>query len=245
MSRLIIIAAMVLTGQLGLAQVPVSLFVKDLLQTRGDNVWFVEDDSSCQPQGGYIYRFDLDVEDDGSTETFVSTSLDAGRKGEMWTVFRKRVDDAYYVVKQSQFLASDLFLRDDNEGRKYSFYVPQKEVEGGPYFGYFWLDREGVWHDETHVLNDAEQATIDGEDPGIFGPDGKADDDKIADKLKLGHSVEIDIKKVLLAKYIQDPNIVWRPVNPRFSLSLQYKDPADAADMQSIQGWTPPEVPVH
>lgn len=221
---------------------PAAIFVQTLLTRRADNVWFVEDDPNEQPVGGYLYRFDLDVDADGEPEVFVSTSLDAGRKGETWAAFRKRGTD-WVQLTEGIFLGDEIRLKTENDVRKFSYYIPQKQSEGGSYFGYFWLDKTGMWHDETHPLDESEEATIEGRDPDTLNADGVPDDRKIADKLKLGAPLIIEIKKVLLAKYVQDPNTRWRNVNWDFTLSQQYKDPADAADIASVATWQPPAEP--
>jgi hypothetical protein len=226
-----------------LANDPVAVFTQQLLQQRGNNVWFVEDDTQPIPKGGYLYRFDLDINGDGQSEAFIATSLDVERKGELWNVFKKDAGGEYQKIKDSFFLGSDLRMKIENGIRKYSFYVPQKQTEGGSYLGYFWLDAGGAWHDETHVLTDAEQATIDGNDADTLGTDGKPDEQKIAQKLNLGVPVTIAIKKVLLAKFSQNSASPWRDVKTDFTLSQQYKDPADAADIASVANWQPPASP--
>jgi len=226
-----------------LANDPIAVFVRQLLQQRGNNVWFVDDDTQPIPKGGYIYRFELDLNGDGQTEVFVATSMDVDRKGELWSIFKKDPSGEFQKIKESLFLGSDLRIADENGIRKYSFYVPLKQTEGGSYLGFFWLDATGVWHDTTHVLTDAEQGTMDGNDANTLGADGKPDELKIAQKLNLGAPVTIAIKKVLLAKYTQNSGSPWRDVKTDFTLAQQYKDPADAADIDSVANWQPPASP--
>jgi hypothetical protein len=220
-----------------------AVFVQQLLQQRGNNVWFIDDDTQPIPKGGYVYRFDLDLNGDGQTEVFVATSLDVDRKGELWSIFKKDLGGEFLLIKDSFFLGSDLRVKVENGIRKYSSYVPQKETEGGSYLNYFWLDTTGVWHDETHVLTDAEQETMDGNDADTLGTDGKPDELKIAQKLNLGTPVTIAKKKVLLAKYLQNAESPWRDVKTDFTLDQQYKDPADATDIASVANWQPPASP--
>jgi hypothetical protein len=242
-TRLLTIGFVIMFSTAAYSADAVSSFVTALLGSRASEVWFVPARlNGVIPKGGYLLKFELDVDGDGEQEVFVTTNLDVERKGETWSVFRKR-DTDYVKLTDEIFLGGDVRLNVENGVRKYSFYVPQKEQEGGNYLGCFWLDDQGVWRDEVHVLNDTEQSTIDGEDADTFGEDGKPDEEKIADKLKLGRSVEIDIKKVLLAKYIQDPSTPWRDVNRAFTLSQQYKDPADAADIAALLNWDPPSSP--
>jgi hypothetical protein len=223
---------------------PVQTFVAELRQTRDDEVWFVpDDDKLTKPKGAYLYRFELDLNGDGQTEVFVATSLDADRKGERWNIFKKDAGGEYQKIKDSFFIGSDLRMKVENGIRKYSFYVPQKQMEGGSYLGYFWLDATGAWHDETQGLTDAAQGTMDGNDADTLGTDGKPDALKIAQKLNLGTPVTIAMKKVLLAKYSQNSATPWRDVKKDFTLSQQYKDPADAADIASVANWQPPASP--
>ena len=108
-----------------LANDPVAVFTQQLLQQRGNNVWFVEDDTQPIPKGGYLYRFDLDINGDGQSEAFIATSLDVERKGELWNVFKKDAGGEYQKIKDSFFLGSDLRMKIENGIRKYSFYVPK------------------------------------------------------------------------------------------------------------------------
>lgn len=226
-----------------LANDPVAMFAQQLLQQRGNNVWFVEDDAQPIPKGGYLYRFDVDLNGDGQMEVFVATSLDVDRKGELWSIFKKDAGGEYQKIRDSFFLGSDLRMKVENGIRKYSFYVPQKQTEGGSYFGYFWLDARGAWHDETHALTETKQATMDGNDADTLGTNGKPDEQKIAQKLNLGAPVTIAIKKALLAKYSQNSATPWRDIKTDFTLSQQYKDPADATDIASVANWQPPASP--
>jgi hypothetical protein len=243
MPKICITAALVMFAHTCFANDGVALFVQQLIQRRGNNIWFVEDDSGATPKGGYLYRFETDINGDAQDEVFVASSLDCDRNGELWNVFRKGPDGAYHEIKQSFFIGSDLRVRTEGGLRKFSFYVPQKEAEGSSYFGYFWLDTAGAWHDETHTLSEAEQATMDGSDPDTAGSDGRPDDNKIAAKLGRESLVPMRITKVLLAKYVQDANSPWRDTRREFTLSQQHKDPADASDIQAVANWTPPVIP--
>ena len=223
---------------------PIASFAQELITKRSDEVWFLSSDERASvPKGGYLYRFDVDLNGDGQMEVFVATSLDVDRKGEIWNIFKKDAVGEYEKIKNSFFLGSDLRMKVENGIHQYSFYVPQKQTEGGSYCGYFWLDVAGAWHDETHVLTDAEQATMDGNDADTLGTDGKPDEQKIAQKLNLGAPVTIAIKKVLLAKYSQNSAAPWRDVKTDFTLFQQHKDPADAADIASVANWQPPASP--
>lgn len=128
MKTILSIALLLLCNFAGscLANDPIAVFVQQLLQQRGNNVWFVEDDTQPIPKGGYLYRFDLDLNGDGEMEVFVATSLDVDRKGELWNIFKEDAVGEYQKIKDSLFLGSDLRMKVENGIRKYSFYVPQK-----------------------------------------------------------------------------------------------------------------------
>lgn len=222
---------------------PVQLFVNDLAQTRGANRWFVEDNSVPSPKGGYIYRFELDVDGDGQKEMFVSSSLDADKKGESWSVYRKKANGDYVKIKDSYLMGSALMAKVKDGIKKYSFYIPLRQQDGGSYFGYFWLDTSGSWQDQTHDFTDSEQSMVEGSDSSVLGTNGLPDWSKIAQKLDLGTPVAITIQKVLLAKFTQNASTAWRNVNTNFTLSQQYLDPADATDISSVANWQPPSSP--
>jgi hypothetical protein len=193
--EILLVAALVMFADTCLASDSVALFVQQLIQLRGSDLWFVEDDSGAAPKGGYLYRFETDINGDAQDEVFVASSLDCDRKGELWNVFRKGPDGAYHEIKQSFFIGSDFRVRTEGGLRKFSFYVPQKEAEGSSYFGYFWLDTAGTWHDETHTLSDDEQTRMDGSDPETAGSDGRPDDNKIAAKLGRGTWFQCALRK--------------------------------------------------
>ncbi len=240
MKYLIGILITFLTAAVSFGGDPVQRFVHDLLRERSENIWMSDDDSVPVPKGGYIYRFELEMAGDGQSLTFVASSLDANRKGESWSVYRKGKKGDYVKIRNLYFMGGDLRMRLVKGVRRYSFYVPLKRQEGGSYFGYFWLDASGAWHDQTHELTDEEQHMVDGDDRSVLAKNGLPDEAAIAKKLKLGAPVAIKIQKVLLAKYIQHANIAFRALNVSYTLSQQYLDPVDAADIASVAKWRPP-----
>lgn len=78
--KLLIFVIVILLCDVALAIEPVALFAQELIAKRSDEVWFVSsDERATVPKGGYLYRFDLDLNGDGQMEVFVATSLDVDR----------------------------------------------------------------------------------------------------------------------------------------------------------------------
>jgi hypothetical protein len=227
------------------ADEPAPTYLTGLLQSVGDNLWWVypqeiEGQTVTPPKGGYIYRYKIDMNGDGSQEVFLSNSSDVAKDGEAWTIYQSDGSGGFVKIKDDFFISNSLRVKTDGGIKKYSFLTPSAEQEE---IITFWLDGASGFQSSTRQLTEEESKAISGGDPALLGTDGLPDDDKIAQYLNIGDPVALNIQKVLVGKLYQSPTASWRVVNNTFSLSQQYLDPADAADIASLVSWTPPSDP--
>lgn len=226
------------------ADEPAQSFMSQLIQTRDDELWFVwpkkvEGQTLTPPKGGYIYRFKVDMNGDAIEEAFLTHSLDVAKDGELWTLYR-REGAGYVKLKEDLFIGSSLWVKTEAGIKKYSILTAANSETGRESIFTFWLDSSGNFQTSTRELTEEESKAIGGGDETLLGANDLPDDNKIAQKLQLGTSVNLAVEKVLLGKLYQNPNATWRAVNNDFTLAQQYRDPADAADIASLVGWQPP-----
>ena len=241
---LTLFGGVLLSGAACLAGDPVADFVHELRQERNhDDVWWVEQSlDPAPPKGGYLFRMELDMNGDGVKELFLATSRDCDRHGYRWTLYRKGADGDYHKV---DLIVFGLYPRMKvvNGIRQYSLYHPRKERDGGAYFSIYWMDEAGALHEEERVLTEDEKEIENGEDPDTQDADGNPVQAKIDAKLKMGTTLQLQVQKVTLGKYLQNKDTPWRPAILELQLDGQQHDPADAADIASLKNWTPPPPP--
>lgn len=224
---------------------PATSYMNELIQGAGDNLWWVypkevEGQTFTPPKGGYIYRFKVDMNGDGINEVFLLSSLDVTKDSESWTLYRRETSGSYLKLRENISLNGSLWAKTENGVKKYSFVTPPVAETGRESIISLWLDASGNFQTSTRELTEEESKAITGGDETLLGANGLPDDAKIAQKLQLGTSVAFTVEKVLLGKLYQNPNATWRAVNNDFTLSQQYLDPADAADIASLVPWQPP-----
>lgn len=157
-----------------------------------------------------------------------------------WNNDSKEKPGGFVKIKDDFFISNSLCVKTDGSIKKYSFFTPSADQEE---IITFCLDGAGGFQSSTRQLTEEESKAINGGGPALLGTDGLPDDDKIAQYLNIGDPVALNVQKVLAGKLYQSPIASWRAVNNTFSLSQQYLDPADAADIASLVSWTPPSDP--
>ena len=223
---------------------PATSYMNGLIQGAGDNVWWVypkeiEGKTVTPPKGGYIFRFRIDMDSDGLDEVFLTSDGDVTKDGETWTLYRR--ESANYVeLTDNLFIGRTVWEQTENGIKKYSLLTPANAETRLESIQTFWLDSSGNFQTSTRELTEEESNAIGGGDETLLGANGLPDDNKIAQKLQLGASVNLGVEKVLLGKLYQNSNATWRAINNNFTLSQQYHDPADAEDIASLAGWQPP-----
>ena len=227
------------------ADEPASTYLTGLIQSGGNDLWWVfpkniAGQSVTPPKGGYIFRFTADMNADGSQEVFLSNTADVSKNGEAWTLYRGDGSGGFVKIKDDLFISNPMRVKVDSGVKKFSFVTPDNEQES---IVTFWLDATGSFQSSTRQLTEAESKAINGADPALLGANGLPDDDKIAERFQLGDALNPSFQKCLAGKLYQSPTASWRAVNNTFSLSQQYLDPADAADIASLANWTPPSSP--
>ncbi len=208
----------------------VEMFTQHMLQS-GRDVWFPE---SGAPSGGYLLRGKIDLEGNGVDSVFLTSSLDIDRKGGFWTVYRKNNSGEYELLIESYYIGGGLRMIEQNGLRKFSFHVPQKRKDGGDFFGVFWLDKNGAWHDETRVPTEYETMLVSWENNPFKNTDGTIDQEKVSEKLGMGSYFSFPLEKILLSNYIKNPLAQWKGINRKYMLYQQHLDPDDAADIKAI-----------
>lgn len=227
------------------ADEPASTFMSDLVQSAGDNLWWVYPQeiggqTITPPKGGYLFRFKIDMKGDGVDEVFLISSLDVTKGSEPWTFYRGDTGGSYIKLSENLSLNGSLRMKSISGVKRYSFVTPPDQETGRESILSFWLDGSGSLKTSTRDLTDEESTAITGGDKALLGANGLPDDDKIAQRFQLGEAVNRALEKVLVGKLYQNPNAPWRAVSNNFALSQQYLDPADAADIASLAGWQPP-----
>lgn len=226
---------------------PVDSYLSALVQGAGENLWWVYPkeiggQTITPPKGGYILRIKVDLNGDGVDEVFLTTDGEVMKDGASWTLYRG-ASGSYTKLDDNVWLRGTLWVKTDGGVKKYSYVGPQDKDTGLEEINTFWIDASGNYQTSAQQLTAAQSKAINGGDQTLLDANGLPDDNKIAQYLNLGDPVTLNIQKALVGKLYQDPNATWRAVNNTFSLSQQYLDPADAADIASLANWTPPSNP--
>lgn len=230
------------------ASEPVDSYLSALVQGAGDNLWWVypkEIDGQIitPPKGGYIFRLLMDADGDGTNEVFLTDDGQVMRDGASWSLYRQTSSGIYLKLDENAWLPSVLWVKTDGGIKKYSYVGPQDKDSGIEEINAFWIDATGSYQTSTQQLTEAQSKAINGGDQTLMDANGLPDRNKIANYLNIGDPVTLTIQKVLVGKIYQDANATWRDVNNSCSLSQQYLDPADAAEIASLANWTPPSNP--
>ena len=227
---------------------PADSYLSALIEDAGGNLWWVYPKEIggnviTPPKGGYIFRIVIDLDGDGIDEVFLTTDGSVMKNGASWALYRRDALEHYAKLSDDVWLRESLWVKMDDGINKYSYLVPQDRETGLETIHSFWIDASGNYHASTRQLTEAQSKAINGEDQDLLNAAGLPDEAKIAQYLTLGNSVALNIQKVLVGKLYQDANATWRAMNSHYSLSQQYLDPADAADIVSLESWTPPSNP--
>ena len=227
---------------------PFDSYLSALVQGAGENLWWVypkeiDGQTITPPKGGYILRIKIDLNGDGLDEVFLTTDDEVMKGGQSWTLYRGGASGGFIKLNDNVWLNGALWVKTDAGVKKYSYVAPQDKDTGLEEIITFWIDASGNYQTSEQQLTEAQSKAINGGDQTLMGTNGLPDDNKIAQYLNLGDPVALSIQKVLVGKLYQSPTASWRAVNNTFSLSQQYLDPADAADIASLANWTPPSSP--
>lgn len=225
---------------------PVDSYLNALIRDAGSNLWWVYPkeiggQTITPPKGGYIYRIKKDLNGDGVDELFLTTDEEIMKDGESWVLYRGSSSGIYEKVSDAVWLNGSLWVKTEGKLKKYSYVAPPESDTDIGGISTFWIDSSGKFQTITQPLTDAQSNAIDGGDQTLLGTNSLPDPNKIAEYLQLGSSFTFSIQKVLVGKLYQNANSTWRDVNKSFSLSQQYLDPADAADIASLNNWQPPK----
>ncbi len=223
---------------------PFDSYLHELNQEAADNMWWVFSKeingvTVTPPKGGYLFRIKIDLNDDGVDDVFLTTDDEVTKAGESWTLYRGSTSGTYTKLNDNISLNGVLWVKTDGGVKKYSYVSPQEKDTGLESISTFWIDALGTFQTSTQRVTAAQSTAINGGDQTLLGTNGLSDANKIAQYLKIGTPVALSIQKALVGMLYQN-TATWRAVNSNFTLSQQFLDPADAADIESLASWTPP-----
>lgn len=205
---------------------PVNLYLKTLFndpEIRPDfrDYWTGSPDGTSardDPNGGYLFRFDLRFEESDDVLAFVATDrFGVGRESPPWAIYQKTTAGQWREIGRNEIFQSggisvhhpsrtiiQVFPpdRDDPEGRK--IYVTLKVKKEG------FVEKNRYRSDE---LNEEVRELIE----------------------KAAVPVVSEIEKIPLAAYLRSPQLKWRPLSEH-GMAAQSLDPADAPLVASSKG---------
>lgn len=191
-------------------------------QQTGWDIWSYEK----RPEGGYLYRFTLDVVGDSEPELFIGSSVT-----NEWDVYQLVAKGEYKKINYYSLWLGEThqfgYRKDINTGVMI-YMTGSDDPRGAKYILTIYKFEEHG--DVTSKREDfTEQIPKDNGKPKTLH--------EVVKILDIGAVVEPSIEKILFQKYNGNPNSAWRPYNPSFRLQHQHKDPADAADIASLNTW--------
>jgi hypothetical protein len=199
---------------------PVAHFVETLVHAKGPSLW--ESDPKDSPSGGYLFRFELPADGNGSLLQFVTSSLNCQDAGCDWAIYWRPGEGGFKQVRDSFFLPSSAVSKSEFEGKfVYSFLLLNR--------------REGNELDTLSCEPDGSLKTtsrkLTPEELNILSDsvDERPSDERLAkafDSMERLQKTIVprQIEKVLLSSFQRDPGISWTPVNIDLPLSEQYRD---------------------
>jgi hypothetical protein len=223
MKKFLFVTLALLIGSSAAQAAPLTDFVSNLLNsTNARSNW--NGDSEKEPNGGYLFSFDCDINGDGSPELFIGSSLDAEGNACSWTVYKKGSGETYTALGNVVLNPTEgFYLASFNS-------VPQIKMTfvKPPDFGViitYSLGVDNKFGKVSRKLSAAEANTL-------------INDDRAEQIFELGQNKKPAVRKVLLAEYLKVSAIQWRPYKADLGILGQEKDPADATALKYTQQFT-------
>jgi hypothetical protein len=172
----------------------------------------------------YLFRFNLDVTGNGNPELFVGSSSMVDRSPVLWSVYFRKPDGKAAGVGENLML----------------------------YPGGFYLERDGMRSRIRSVFSNPSNVTIR---EYIFSSNGTVQkkvqefegadarkmmsDEDWRDALKLGQRIDnLDVQKLLLAEYLRNPAVEWRPYDKTRAPENQNLNPSEAPFLNQVEGFS-------
>lgn len=174
--------------------------------------------NSPGPEGGYLFKFHIDINQDGKDELFLSSSF-ANMEHQRWLVCRVYSLDEqgnYYLSGKDVCMRGDGYTRNSQPGKSQIQFFFKFDKERKTLFNVYSLNGENNIVAEKKVFSDREFENI-------FDNNKQ----KINSTLQIGAEQELKIEKVSLAEYLRDPNVKWRDYNSQLSPMDQNVDDSE------------------
>ena len=202
---------------------PTEQFAKELVARVDAEYW--REISGDKPAGGYLLRFEFDVNADGRNEIFLASTLEGEEYEHAWTIYSPDAQQDYSKI------ASDVVLS-PIRGFYYKTNGSQRELQTvyrNPKFGLGVIDRYAVAASGsvTHTKQELTPEQI-----------GQLDADNWKETFSIGNEVKPTVSKVLLAEYANSHSVQWRAYKTDLGVTEQNQDPADASAIAANSGFT-------
>jgi hypothetical protein len=181
-----------------------------------------------QPEGGYIFRFEMDVTGDGRNEVFLASSLNGDHRSASWTVFTMKNGGWASSPEMILLNPSGIFVK-TSSGTKCLALGGWARMSGSNY----WINQYQFNPDGTFVKQGREVAVLTEEDRYELGSESWAE------QKGLGRKVSPIVSKMLFAEYLTDPASQWRPYDPKLPANAQHQQDQERLRMDTVSGFTP------
>ena len=191
-------------------------------------------DNDAQPPGGYLFRFEAPIGPNGSPVLFLCLSVLADKRSSAWTAYRRADKSRYALVTGELRMGGSpyffLLTPKDNGMRGLAQISAGKTAYG---VATYHLDR--FVHLQMGSLPGMKREQ-DAEDSDPKAQE--AAENKLLQKDKLKTKFIPRIEKVLLAEYLQNPKVNWRPFNLENGITGQHADPSEKRALHATEGFT-------
>ena len=175
------------------------------------------------PPGGYLYRFKLDVIQDETPELFTSSSIISPGG---WTVFSLD-GETPQLLGRIGLPANGFYLQDEGSGSRLLTKLSA-------------LDLRRMFIVQYRFTN----SSIERVTKEVFPKDQAKNPDGTYMSLKqmaekkgfvIGGLVTPQVEKILLQKYLTDPDLEWKRYVPSLMNEWQHQDPEDEEDLEDLE----------
>lgn len=162
------------------------------------------------PNGGYLFRFELKFERAKDSLLFVATDRNGDIRGgcPVWYVYRKQPGSDWKKIATTNEMISVAEFYIDHPARTIIQHFPDRFGEGMNF--------------STFKIN------ADGSTEKKYYSSEKMDDALKSKLEKQGVRYVPEVEKVPFAAYLRSPDLKWRPLNPASELAGQSLDAGDA-----------------
>ena len=185
-----------------------------------------------QPPGGYLLRFEAPIGPNGSPVLFVCLSVLSNQTRSAWGAYTNLAKARYMLASDGVDLGSipSFYLLTHNKAPGIAaIYAGKKSISVTTYS----TDSSG------HLLTRSLPGVARDQDAEDANPKvEEEEDDALLQKYKLNKRFVPKIEMVLLAEYLRNPSVAWRPFNRNFGVTSQHADPNEKRAADAAQGFT-------